>query len=139
MNGEERTTGDGPVIPDFLIKTSLGCSAVVIVNGRLSPRRMSRYRRLTGLYGPLLAGLSGWLKARYHRLAARRAKKRAIVALGRSIIVSIWHMLSRHQPYLDLGPDYYDQRRKDTKVSYFTKQLSRLGFVVSLDPAPTAA
>jgi transposase len=80
-----------------------------------------------------------FLKARYHRLAARRGKKRAIVAIGRSILVSIWHMLSRQEPYQDLGADYYDQRRKETKVSYFTKQLSKLGFVVSLDPAPTAA
>jgi transposase len=80
-----------------------------------------------------------YLKARYHRLAARRGKKRAIVALGRSILISIWHMLSRQQPYQDLGADYYNQRRKDTKVSYFTKQLSNLGYVVTLDPAPTAA
>lgn len=80
-----------------------------------------------------------FLKARYHRVAARRGKKRAIVALGRSILVSIWHMLSRHQPYQELGSDFYDQRRKDTKVSYLTKQLSKLGFVVTLDPAPIAA
>jgi transposase len=80
-----------------------------------------------------------FFKARYHRLAARRGKKRAIVAIGRSILVSIWHMLARQQPYQDLGADYYDQRRKDTKVSYLTKQLSKLGFVVSLDPAPIAA
>ena len=80
-----------------------------------------------------------FFKARYHRLAARRGKKRAIVAIGRSILVSIWHMLSRHEPYQDLGADYYDKRRKETKVSYFTKQLAKLGFVVSLDPALTAA
>lgn len=80
-----------------------------------------------------------YLKARYHRLAARRGKKRAIVALGRSILVSIWHMLARKQPYHDLGEDYYDQRRKDSKVSYFTKQLARLGFTVQLDPKPVAA
>ncbi len=80
-----------------------------------------------------------YLKARYHRLAARRGKKRAIVALGRSILISIWYMLSRQQPYQDLGPDYYDQRRKDTKVSYLTKQLAKLGYVVTLDTAPTAA
>ena len=79
-----------------------------------------------------------WLKARYHRLAARRGKKRAIVALGRSILVSVWHMLSKRQPYQDLGADYYDQRRKDSKVSYFTKQLARLGFTVQLDPKPLA-
>jgi len=80
-----------------------------------------------------------FFKARYHRLAARRGKKRAIVAIGRSILVSIWHMLSHQEPYQDLGADYDDQRRKETKVSYLTKQLSKLGFVVSLDPAPTTA
>ena len=80
-----------------------------------------------------------FLKARYHRLAARRGKKRAIVAIGRSILVSIWHMLSRQEPYQDLGADYYDQRRKDTKVAYLTKQLTRLGFAVQLDPMPIAA
>lgn len=79
-----------------------------------------------------------FLKARYHRLAARRGKKRAIVAIGRSIIVSIWHMLSRRQPYQDLGADYYDQRRKESKVSYLTKQLTRLGFTVQLDPVSVA-
>lgn len=80
-----------------------------------------------------------FLKARYHRLVARRGKKRAIVAIGRSILVSIWHMLSRQEPYQDLGNDFYDQRRKETKVSYLTKQLSKLGFTVTLDPVPTAA
>lgn len=80
-----------------------------------------------------------FLEARYHRLAARRGKKRAIVAIGRSILVSIWHMLSRHEPYQDLGADYYDQRRKETKVAYLTKQLTRLGFAVQLDPLPVAA
>jgi transposase len=80
-----------------------------------------------------------WLKARYHRLAARRGKKRAIVAIGRSILVSVWHMLSKQQPYQDLGADYYDQRRKESKVTYLTKQLTRLGFAVQLDPLPAAA
>jgi transposase len=80
-----------------------------------------------------------WLKARYHRLAARRGKKRAIVAIGRSILVSIWHMLSKQQPYQDLGADFYDQRRKESKVTYLTKQLARLGFAVQLDPLPAAA
>lgn len=80
-----------------------------------------------------------FLKARYHRLAARRGKKRAIVAIGRSILVSVWHMLTRREPYQDLGADYYDQRRKETKVAYLTKQLTRLGFAVQLDPLPVAA
>ena len=67
-----------------------------------------------------------FLKARYHRLAARRGKKRAIVAVAHSILTSAWHMLTYRQPYQELGGDYFDQRRKDAKVSYLTRQLEKL-------------
>lgn len=80
-----------------------------------------------------------FLKARYHRLAARRGKKRAIIAIARSMLVSAWHMLRRGQVYHDLGEDFYDQRKKETKVIYLAKQLTKLGFVVTLDPVPVAA
>jgi transposase len=80
-----------------------------------------------------------YLKARYHRLAARRGKKRAIVAIAHSMLVSAWYMLTRRQSYQELGADYYDQRKKESKVSYLTTQLTRLGFAVSLDPLPVAA
>lgn len=80
-----------------------------------------------------------FLKARYQRLAARRGKKRAIVALARSMLESAWYMLSRQEPYRDLGAAYYDQRKKEHKVTYLTKQLAKLGFAVTLDPIPTPA
>jgi transposase len=80
-----------------------------------------------------------FLKARYHRLAARRGKKRAIVALAHSMLVSAWHMLTRRQTYQELGGDYYDQRKKETKVTYLTQQLARLGFAVTLDPVAVPA
>jgi transposase len=67
-----------------------------------------------------------FLKAKYHRLAARRGKKRAIVAVAHSILTSAWHMLTYRQPYKELGGDYFDQRRKDAKVSYLTRQLEKL-------------
>jgi transposase len=67
-----------------------------------------------------------FLKSRYHRLAARRGKKRAIVAIAHSILTSAWHMLTYRQPYQELGGDYFDQRRKETKVSYLTRQLEKL-------------
>jgi len=67
-----------------------------------------------------------FLKSRYHRLAARRGKKRAIVAVARSILTSAWHILTYRQPYQELGGDYFDQRRKDAKVSYLTRQLEKL-------------
>lgn len=80
-----------------------------------------------------------YLKARYHRLAARRGKKRAIVALAHSMLVSAWHMLTHRQAYQELGGDYYEQRKKESKVTYLTQQLARLGFAVSLDPLLVAA
>ena len=80
-----------------------------------------------------------FLKARYHRLAARRGKKRAIVAIAHSMLESAWYMLTRRQPYQELGGHYYDQRQKESKVSYLTKQLTKLGFVVTLDPLSIAA
>jgi len=80
-----------------------------------------------------------FFNARYHRLAARRGKKRAIVAIGRSMLVSIWHMLSLNEPYHDLGSDFYSHHRQQAKVSYFTKQLTKLGFSVTLDPVSATA
>jgi len=67
-----------------------------------------------------------FLKSRYHRLAARRGKKRAIVAVARSMLSSAWHILTYREPYKELGGDYFDQRKKEAKVSYLTRQLEKL-------------
>jgi hypothetical protein len=75
-----------------------------------------------------------FLKSRYHRLAARRGKKRAIVAVAHSILVSAWHMLANRQPYHELGGDHFDQRKKDAKVSYLLRWLEKLtGGSVSIE------
>lgn len=81
-----------------------------------------------------------FLKARYHRLAARRGKKRAIVAIAHSMLVSAWHMLTYQQPYCELGGDYFDQRKKDAKVSYMVRRLEKLtGGSVSIEIQPATA
>jgi transposase len=67
-----------------------------------------------------------FLKSRYHRLASRRGKKRAIVAVAHSMIVIIWHVLTNRQPYNELGGDYYDQRKKEAKVGYLVRQLEKI-------------
>ncbi len=80
------------------------------------------------------------LKARYHRLAARRGKRRAIVAIAHSMLVSAWHMLTYQQPYRELGGDYFDQRSKDAKVSYMVRRLEKLtGGSVSIEIQPAVA
>jgi transposase len=81
-----------------------------------------------------------FLKARYHRLAARRGKKRAIVAVAHSMLVSAWHMLTYRQPYQELGGDYFDERKKESKVSYLVRRLEKLtGGSVSIELQPAAA
>jgi len=75
-----------------------------------------------------------YVNAMYHRLAGRRGKKRAIVAVAHSLLVSLYHMLVRRQPYLDLGAGYFDSRRKEAKVDRLTHQLQKLGFSVHIEP-----
>ncbi|NKQ34481.1 MAG: IS110 family transposase [Chloroflexi bacterium] len=81
-----------------------------------------------------------YASALYKRLVGRRGKKRAIVAVARSLLVSIYHMLTRQEAYKDLGSEYFQERRKENKVDYLTRQLSKLGYEVQLmpqlDPTP---
>jgi len=73
-----------------------------------------------------------YAQALYRRLAARRGKKRAIVAVARSLLVSIYYMLERREPYEDLGGDYFQKRRKEVRVDILTKQLEKMGYMVQL-------
>lgn len=78
------------------------------------------------------------LKARYHRLIARRGKKRAIVAVAHTMIIIVWHILAHAQPYQELGSDYYNQRKKESKMSYLIRQLEKLSggsVTIALQPA----
>jgi transposase len=82
-----------------------------------------------------------YLAAQYWRLAGRRGKKRAAVAVGHSILVIAYHLLDRHQPYRDLGGDYFTSRLSDeVHVRRLVAQLERLGQHVTLTPGePPAA
>jgi transposase len=75
-----------------------------------------------------------YLKAKYDRLVVRRGKKRAIVAVAHSILKSIWYMLAYHVPYQDLGGDYFDKRRKESKLNYYLLQLQKLGYSAQIEP-----
>jgi hypothetical protein len=78
-----------------------------------------------------------FLGEKYRRIARRRGSKRAIVALGRSILVITWHLLSDPGSHFsDLGPGYHaaridPERRKQSHI----RQLEALGYTVTLEPA----
>jgi transposase len=78
-----------------------------------------------------------FLGERYRRIARRRGKQRAIVAVGRSILVIIWHLLQDPQTrFHDLGTDYFSQRiNPDTRKHNHIRQLEALGYTVTLTPA----
>jgi transposase len=78
-----------------------------------------------------------FLGERYRRIARRRGRKRAVVAIGRSLLVIVWHLLHEHDArFHDLGVDFYPtrvdpERRKRGHI----RQLEALGYTVTLQPA----
>jgi hypothetical protein len=73
--------------------------------------------------------------ALYRRLAARRGKKRAIVAVAHALLVAIYHMLKDGTAYQDLGADYFDRIDRETLVRRSLRRLERLGYEVSIKEA----
>ncbi|MFF5273900.1 IS110 family transposase [Streptomyces sp. NPDC000133] len=80
-----------------------------------------------------------YLAARYRRLTARRGPLRALVAVEHSIITAIWHMLTDHKPYAELGGSYFTQRDPERATRRAITQLNQLGYTLTLNPMETAA
>lgn len=78
-----------------------------------------------------------FLGERYRRIGRRRGKKKAIVAVGRSILTVIWHLLAEDDVrFHDLGSDFHDNRiSPDRKKRNHIRQLESLGYEVTLEPA----
>ena len=76
-----------------------------------------------------------YVAAQYRRLAARRGSKRAAVAVGHSILVSVYHLLRDGEPYHELGGTYFDARDRPTVTRRLVGRLERLGYTVTLAPA----
>jgi transposase len=78
---------------------------------------------------------SSYLTARYRRLAARRGKKRAIVAIERAILTATWHMLTNGAFYQDPGPDYYLKHNPARRANKAIHELTSLGYKVTITKA----
>jgi transposase len=119
---------------------------------RLSPRTIQSGAKqragATGKGNPYLKGVLGeaaaaaaktdtFLGERYRRLVKRRGKLKALVAVARSILVIVWHLLADPTArYHDLGSDFYTSRiDTDRKTRTHIRQLQALGFTVTLTPA----
>jgi hypothetical protein len=75
-----------------------------------------------------------YLAAPDQRMAARRGKQRALIALGHTILIIVYYLLTRKQPYQDLGTAYFDKLEQHRVQQRLVHRLERLGYQVSLQP-----
>jgi len=81
---------------------------------------------------------NSYLAAQYRRLAGRRGKKRALIAVGHSILVIFYHMLKTGTTYTDLGGDFFDRLEPQRLTRYYVKRLESLGHKVTLESCAAA-
>jgi transposase len=116
--------------------------------GVSEPAGKKKGKNSTGHGNPYLAGILGNAAAaaaktdtvpgeRYRRIARRRGSRKANVAIGRSILVIVWHLLSNSEArYADLGPDSCARRTDpDRRRREHVRQLEALGYTVILERA----
>jgi transposase len=80
-----------------------------------------------------------YLSSQYHRLASRRGKKKAMIAVGHSILVIIYHILRDQRAYCELGGNYFDEQDRQATEKRLVRRLEKLGYEVSLKSTSPAA
>ena len=75
-----------------------------------------------------------YFKAFYHRLAARKGKKRAIVAVAHALLSTGYMLLWTGRKFSDLGEDYFDRLDRERLTNRLVKRLQKLGIQVSIEP-----
>ncbi|MDQ5853732.1 MAG: IS110 family transposase [Chloroflexota bacterium] len=80
-----------------------------------------------------------YLAALDHRIAARRGKKKAVIAVAHAILVIVYCLLSRQEPYRELGANYFDERERQDVERRLVRRRQGLGYDVILQPSAQAA
>jgi transposase len=80
-----------------------------------------------------------YLGALYRRLAPRRGTRKALVAVGHAILVIVYHVLKRGEPYQDFGANYFDQRDQQNVRRRLVRRLEQLGYQVNLEAVSAAS
>jgi transposase len=109
---------------------------------RLATKATKGNRWLRGVLGEVAWAVSrtkgNYLHAQYHRLARRRGKYKAILAVAHSVLVIAYHVLRDRRPYTDLGADYSDRLDVHRVERYHLSRLRQLGYEVTLTPSQAA-
>ena len=100
-------------------------------------RQGNRYLRGTLVQAGLAASRSNGtaLQARYHRVKRHRGHKKAVIAVGHSILAIAYYIMRDGRTYHELGADYFDKRHAERAVRRHVRQLEALGFQVTIEKA----
>ena len=79
-----------------------------------------------------------YLSSQFHHIAARRGKKRALIAVGHSISTIVWHLLEHDCEYVDLGSRYLEERDRQQIQRRLVRRLEDFGYTVKLEPTAAA-
>ncbi len=77
---------------------------------------------------------NSYLASQYRRLVVRRGKKRALIAVGHSMLVILYYLLKEGRQYADLGADFFDRLEPQRLTRYYVNRLQKLGHKVVLEP-----
>jgi transposase len=78
-----------------------------------------------------------YLASHFRTIRGRRGKSKAIGAVRHDILIAYWHIVTKREPYRDLGPDWHHRRWSPEKQAQrLVRQLERLGMQVLVEPAP---
>lgn len=80
-----------------------------------------------------------YLSAQYKKLVRRRGKKKALVAVGHTILVIVYHILKERSDYYELGVDYFDRQNVEAQRARLIRKLAALGVKVKIEVNPKAA
>jgi transposase len=81
---------------------------------------------------------NAFMASQYRRWAGRRGKKRALIAVGHSILVIFYHLLKSRTSYADLGGDFFDRLEPQRPTRYYVRRLESLGHKVTLETCVAA-
>jgi transposase len=97
-------------------------------------RKGNRFLRTTLVQAAHVAARTQgtYLSTPYRRLAARRGKQRAILALAHSMLMMAYSMIQRQEPYREVGADFFDRLQPEDTARRLIKRLESLGYQVTL-------
>jgi len=79
------------------------------------------------------------LSARYRRLAAKRGKKRAALAVGHTLLIMAYHIIKERSTYNELGADYFERLNEQRLVKRLASRIRMLGYEIELKKTTMAA